>query len=145
MENEKRTGAFTKTLTVSGTLLVWIPIAFTVFTSIVGTVVTGMFRLDYLMPAELGLFAVAGAVLLILAGFRSGLRRKLIGVSSVLAAFFFGACIVIAEISGMASGRTEAAGMPFMMAILMLALYAASLIGIGAGGILLWKDLFGKR
>lgn len=145
MDKEKRTGAFTKTLAVAGTLLVWVPIAFTVFTSIVGTAVTGSFRFDYLMPAELALFALAGAVLLIWAGFRSGLRLKLIGVSSILAAFFLAACMVIAAVTGMASGRTEASGMPFIMTVLMLALYAVSLIGIETGGILLWKDLFGKR
>jgi uncharacterized protein YfiM (DUF2279 family) len=97
------------------------------------------------MPAELALFALAGAILLIWAGIRCGLRLKLIGVSSVLAAFFLAAGIVIAAVTGMASGRTEAAGLPFIMTILALALYAASLIGIGTGGILLWKDLFGKR
>lgn len=142
-ENEK--GTFTKILAAAGTLLVWIPIGFTVLTSAAGTVLTGSFRFDYLMPAELFLFALAGMVLLIWSALRSGLRRKLIVSSSVLASFFFGACIVIAEITGMASGRTEAAGLPLFMTMLMLALYSVSLIVIGTGGVMLWKDLFKKH
>ncbi len=145
MEKDKRNGALTKILAAIGTLLIWIPIAFTVLTSAVGTIVTRSFHFDYLMPAELALFALAGAILLIWAGIRSGLRLKLIGISSVLAAFFLAAGIVIAAVTGMASGRTEAAGLPFVMTILALALYAASLIGVGTGGILLCRDLMKKR
>lgn len=145
MEKEKKVGILPKALAVAGTLLAWTPIAFTVLTSIVGTALTGRFHFDYLMPAELALSALAGAVLLIWAGIRSGLRLKIIGVSSVLAAFFLAACMVIAEVTGMASGRTEAAGLPFVTTLLMLAFYTVSLIGIGIGGVLLWKDLFAKR
>jgi uncharacterized protein YfiM (DUF2279 family) len=97
------------------------------------------------MPAELALFALAGAVLLIWAGIRSGLRLKLIVGSSVLAAFFLAACMAVAAVTGMASGRTEAAGLPLFITMLMLALYAVSLIGMGIGGVLMWKDLFKKR
>jgi hypothetical protein len=142
-ENNK--GALTKILAAAGTLLAWIPIVFTVFTSAAGTIITRSFRFDYLMPAELFLFALAGAALLIWAGIRSGLRLKMIGGSSVLAAFFLAACMIIAAVTGMASGRTEAAWLPFIMTILMLALYSVSLIGVGIGGIWLWKDLMKKR
>jgi uncharacterized protein YfiM (DUF2279 family) len=142
---EKNKGTFTKTLAIAGMLLAWIPIGFTVLTSAVGTVAMRSFHFDYLMPAELFLFALAGAVLLIWAGIRSVLRLKMIGASSVLAAFFLAACMTVAAVTGMASGRTEAAGLPFFMTMLMLALYTVSLIGIGTGGVLLWKDLFKKR
>lgn len=142
-ENEK--GTFTKILAAAGTLLVWIPIGFTVLTSAVGTVLTGSFRFDYLMPAELFLFALAGMVLLICSALRSGLRRKLIVSSSVLAAFFLAACMAVAAVTGMASGRTEAAGLPLFMTMLMLGLYSVSLIIIGTGGALLWKDLFKRH
>lgn len=141
MIKEKEKGTLTKILTVAGTLIAWIPIAFTVLTSAVGTIAMRSFRFDYLMPAELFLFALAGAALLIWAGIRSGMRLKLIGTSSILAAFFLSACMIVAEVTGMASGRTEAVGMPFFVTILMLALYEVSLIGIGIGGIVLWKDL----
>lgn len=145
MEKDKSIGALTKTLAVAGTLLAWIPIAFTILTSAVGTAVTGIFRFDYLMPAELVLFALAGAALLIWAGIRSGLRLKMIAGSSVLSAFFLAAGMVIAAVTGMASGRTEAAGLPFIMTILALALYAVSLIGVGTGGVMLCRDLMRKR
>lgn len=145
MEKKNDRGTLTRILAAAGTLLAWIPIAFTIFTSIAGTVMAGRFLFDYLMLAELFLFALAGGVLLIWSAIRSGLRLKLIGSSSALAAFFLAACMAVAAVSGMASGRTEAAGPPFIMALVMLALYTISLIGIGTGGILLWKELLNKH
>lgn len=147
MEKEKNRNRerLIKMLAIIGTLLTWIPIAFPVFTSAVGTILTQTFHFDYLMPAELGLIALAGALLLLCTAIRSRLHVKIIGVSSVFALFFIGASMAIASVSGMASGETAAEGMPFYMAVSGLVLYTVSLIGIGIGGILLWKDLIGKR
>ena len=69
-----RKGALTRLLAVVGTVLVWIPILFTILTSVVGTVSSGMFRFDYLMPAELFPFAFVGALLLLWAAQRARAR-----------------------------------------------------------------------
>jgi hypothetical protein len=144
-EKERNRGKAIKILAVIGTLLAWIPIAFTVFTSVAGTIITGEFHFDYLMPAELGLIAFAGALLLLFAAVRSRRSIKAIGVSSVLALFFIAASMTIASVSGMASGERAAEGMPFYCAVAGLILYSVSLIGIGIGGIRLCGDLFRSK
>jgi peptidoglycan/LPS O-acetylase OafA/YrhL len=138
----KNTGAASKAISISGTLLTWIPIAFTVLTSAIGTVATGRFHLDYLMPAELFPAALAGAALLLWAAWRSGLRIRIIGLSSALAVKFLAAVMAIASFSGLADGKTELAGMSLIAVMSCLTLYTVMLIATGIGGILLWRDLY---
>lgn len=142
MKQENGKNTFTRTLTIIGTLLVWTPLAFTVFTSAIGTLAEGRFLFDYLMPAELYPFALVGALLLLWAALRSQLRIKIIVCSSVMAAFFLAGSMVTASVVGPENLVTKLAGIPFIMVITLLILYEIVLIGIGAGGILLWKDLF---
>ena len=54
-----------KTLAVAGTILACLPIFLTLLMGIVRTLQIGRLRIDYLMPAELGLLVYVGAVLLI--------------------------------------------------------------------------------
>ncbi len=145
MEKEKDRGKLTKRLAVAGTLLVWAPMAFTVLTSAVGTISEGRFLFDYLMPAELFPAALAGALLLLWTAKRSGLRFRVIGFGVVFTLFFLGAVMVIPSVTGLADGTTEPSGMPFVMVMACLALYVISLVSVGIGGILLWKDLYNKR
>jgi peptidoglycan/LPS O-acetylase OafA/YrhL len=141
----KNKGTATKVICIAGTLLTWLPIAFTVLTSAVGTIATGRFHFDYLMPAELFPAAIAGAVLLLWAAWRSGLRFRMIGLSLVLAVLFLAGVMAIASLTGLATGETEPAGMPLIAVMSCLALYTVSLIAVGTGGILLWRDLYGAR
>ena len=67
---EKR-GVFTKILAIAGTVLVWIPLLAPVLFSMIFSVKSGMFRMDYLMPAELFYFALLGGVLLLWAALRA--------------------------------------------------------------------------
>ncbi|MEW5938932.1 MAG: hypothetical protein AB1750_04665, partial [Chloroflexota bacterium] len=69
----------TKTLAVVGTVLACIPILMTLLTSLASPFLAGRFLMDYLMPAELGLFGFAGAGLLLWAAFRAHEYRGLIG------------------------------------------------------------------
>lgn len=55
---------FTKILAITGTILTWIPILFTVITSIIGTIANRTFLFDFLMPAELFPIALVGSLLL---------------------------------------------------------------------------------
>ena len=67
---EKRV-VFTQILAVAGTVLVWIPLLAPVFFSVMFLIRSGMFRMDYLMPAELFLVALIGGALLIWAALRA--------------------------------------------------------------------------
>ncbi len=141
---EKR-GVFTKILAVAGTVLVWIPLLAPVFFSVIFLIRTGMFRMDYLMPAELFLVALIGGALLIWAALRARKRRGLIAGA-------FGAAIilpilgsVIASVTGLASGEIEPVGWQWSLVLAALAAYCLALAVVGVGGILLLFDLFKRN
>lgn len=142
MERKLNGKRLTRVPAVIGTLLVWTPIAFTVFTSVAGSILDRRFLFDYLMPAEMFPIALAGSLLLLWAALRSRLRLKIIVCSSVLAAFFLAGSIATASVVGPENLTAKLAGAPLIVVIAMLVLYEVALLGAGIGGILLWKDLF---
>ncbi len=110
---------FTKMLAITGTILTWIPIVFTMIISIIGTLVRRTFLFDYLMPAELFPIALVGGLLLLWASWQA-----------------------IAIVSGLASGAIPLADWPFALVISSIIFYSLSLIEIGVMGILLVKKIF---
>ena len=133
---------FTKTLAVIGSVLMWIPILAPVFLSVVSMLKEHIFRMDYLMPAEIFPLALAGCGLLIWAALRSHSHLKLIGWGFGLALFMLAAGQGLAVITGLASGETAPAGWPLVLVMTSLALFIVSLIVSAVGGILLVRALF---
>jgi hypothetical protein len=138
---EKR-GALTKGLTVTGLVFAWLPILATVLTSVVVTIRSGIFRFDYLMPAELFPLALLGAVLLLWAALRARSRRGLIGWGLAAAAAALVGSQALAVITGLASGEIGMSGWPWALVLTGIAAYALALIVIGIGGVLLLRDLY---
>ena len=136
-----RRGVLTRLLAIVGAVLVWIPILFTVLTSIVGTISSRVFRFDYLMPAELFPVAFVGALLLLWAALRARSHQQLIGWGLGGAVVFLGGGQLYAVASGLASGATEPTGWPWALVIASIALYSLALIEIGIAGILLVKKV----
>ena len=138
-----RTGVtFSKALALSGTVLLWFPILFTLLTSAIGSIRSRAFHLDYLMPAELFPVALIGALLLVWAIFRAKSRRKSVVASAAVMAVCFGGVLLIPVATGLASGATPPEGWPWALTILSLAMYIAAMISTGVLGALLIKDLF---
>ncbi len=135
----------TKVLAVTGTVLAWFPILATVLLSIAGSLESGMFRLDYLMPAELFPAAFAGGLLLLWAALRARARRALIGggVGAMLALLVGGQALAV--VTGLATGEIEPVGLPWALVMAAIAGYALALVVIGCGGVLLARDLFGRN
>ncbi|NTV35762.1 MAG: hypothetical protein HGA53_02300 [Anaerolineaceae bacterium] len=135
-------GNLTKALAIAGTVLVWFPIFATIVTSVFGSLRSGMFRFDYLMPAELFPVAFIGGGLLFWAALRARSRQKLIGwgLASIVVLRVGGQAIAVA--SGLASGETEPVGWILVVAIASIVLYTLTLIEIGIAGVLLTRDLF---
>lgn len=75
MENK---GVLTKIMAVAGTILVWFPILAPILLGVISLVTDSIFRFDYLMPAELVLFAFGGGILLLVTAFREHSYQKLI-------------------------------------------------------------------
>jgi hypothetical protein len=142
MENKN---IFTKVLATVGTLLVWLPVAAPVFFSLPGLIRGGVFHFDYLMPAELFPLVLVGSGLLLWAALRARRRRALIGWGLVGAVLLPVIGSVIAKVTGLADGRIEPGGWQWALVLAMLAGYVLAVIVIGAGGILLLRDLFRKK
>lgn len=135
-------GILTQILAVLGTVLVWFPILAPVLLSVPGMARGRTFHFDWLMPAELFPFALAGLVLLLWAALRARSQVKLIAWGIGITALSLLGGQALASLTGLASGETEPAGWPWAMVLGSIALYALALMVIGVGGILLLRDLF---
>ena len=138
---EKKDG-LTKILAIFGTVLIWFPVLAPFLAGMGLFIRNGMFRFDYLMPAELFPSALLGGVILLWAAVRAHSRQKLIGWGLTLAVVLLFGGQTIAVITGLASGRTEPT--PLLMALVLtpIMIYALLLAVIGVGGAQLVRDLF---
>jgi hypothetical protein len=138
----EKKGLLTKTLAGAGTALVWFPILAPVLLTVVLLIAEGEFRLDYLMPAELFLFALAGGLLLLWAAIRARSRRGWIAWSLGIAAGLLVGGQALAVATGLASGATAPGGWQWALVLASLAVYVLALIALGVGGVLLLRDSF---
>ncbi|PIV26613.1 MAG: hypothetical protein COS37_05520, partial [Anaerolineae bacterium CG03_land_8_20_14_0_80_58_20] len=127
---------------IVGTVLVWFPILAPVLLSLILFIGEGRFLLDYLMPAELFPFALAGAILLLWAGLRARSHWKLIAWGLGIAVGLLVGSQALAVVTGLASGATEPVGVWWILVLASLAIFTLGLVTIGVGGILLLRDLF---
>ena len=144
MTDEKK-AILTKTLTILGILLVWLPVAAPLFFGAAGSIRSGRFHFDYLMPAELFPYILAGGLLLLWAALRSRLRRKWIAWSlgSTILLPVLGA--VVAKVTGLADGLIEPTGWQWAMVLAFIAGYVLAVIALGVGGMLLIRDMFRRK
>ncbi len=134
--------SLTKFLAIIGTALACIPILAPVIFTMLLAIREGIFRFDYLMPAELFSAALIGGGLLIWAALRARSHQKMIGWGLLIAAFLLVGGQAFAIITGLASGATEAAGWRLASVLALLVLYTLALIVVDIGGLLLLRDLF---
>lgn len=138
---EKKTG-FTKVLAVSGTVLVWLPVLAPFILGLGSLIAAGMFRLDYLMPAEMFPVAILGGGLLLWAAFRAHSHQKLIGWSLLTAVVLLFGGQALAVVTGLASGATEPTPLLIALVLIPILIYALLLAVAGVGGVQLVRDLF---
>ena len=130
----EKKAVFSKILAVVGTVLVWFPILAPLVLGFISLGMDGIYRLDYLMPAELGILVFAGGATLIWGAMRTGYRRRFIAWGFGLAA---GSIAIL-----MAFGDVEPGSLEWAIAIGLLVTYSLAIMIMGVGGILLWRDLF---
>lgn len=129
-------------LAVIGTVLVGFPLAAPIGLMVAFLVAGGGFHFDFLMPGELFFLALAGGVVLFAASLIARRRRWLIGVSLGAAVLLFAVTSGSAIWTGLASGRTEAAGWPLAVVAGSYGLYVAAVIVLLVAGVLLCRDVF---
>lgn len=141
----KRRDVVTKVLAVAGTILAWFPLLAPVLFSAIMLVMSGMWRFDFLMPAELFPAALAGSSLLLWAALRARAYVKLVAWGAGLAAVMLGGGQGLAVVTGLASGDIEPTGWPWLLVLASLGLYALGILLVAIGGALLLRDLFRPR
>jgi len=141
----EKKNVLTKVLAITGTVLVWFPILAPIILTTILLIVERIFRFDYLMPAELFPFALVGSGLLLWAALRAHSRMKLIGWGLGIAILMLFGGQGVAVLTGLASGEIEPIGWIWGLVLASLAIYSLALIFIGAGGVLLLRDLFRKH
>lgn len=135
---------FAKILVIPGIVLVLLPILAPFGFGLGSLITDGKFRFDYLLPAELGIFIFAGAILLLAAAFIAHSQLKLIGWSLVAAILVLVGGQAIAVVTGLASGKIEPTGWQWALVLASLAIFYLAVIVIGIGGIKLAAGLFKK-
>jgi len=124
---------FSKILAIVGTLLVWIPILAPGVFGFVSLGMDGIYRFDYLMPAELGIFAFVGGAMLLWVAIRAKSRQGIIAWGLGIAA---GTIAVL-----MTFGDVEPGSLEWAIVVGLLIAYSLVIVVMGVGGILLWRDL----
>ena len=135
----------TKFLAIAGTILVWFPLLAPILLSILRFLQRQIWRIDYLMPAELFFSFLLGSGLLLWAALRAHSHVKLIAWGLGLAVLILFAGQAVAVATGLASGVVEPAGWRLGIVIASLIVYIGGMIVVGLGGIFLVRDLFKPR
>ncbi len=141
---EKR-GPLTKILAIAGTVLVWLPIVAPLLLSVPHFIRARVLMVDYLMPAELFPIVLVGGILLIWAALRARAQRALIvGGLGAAVALLVGAQ-VLAEVTGLASGEMEPAGIWWALVVASFVLFIVGVLAVGVGGGLLLRDTYRNK
>jgi hypothetical protein len=140
----KQKNVWTKILAITGTVLLWLPIAATVITAVIGSISARTFLFDYLMPAELFPLAFVGVGLLLWASLRAKFLAKPIswGLDAVIGLPVVAQLIVI--LTGLSKGEVARGGWQEILVTTLIGLYSLALIATGVLGIRLCQKLFKK-
>ena len=87
-----------------------------------------MLMLDYLMPAELFPFTLTAGLLLLGAGLQALSRHGLIAWGLGLAVAMLVGSQALAVVTGLASGKIEPVGWPWVLVLALLALYVLAIM-----------------
>lgn len=134
-----------RVLAVLGVVLTGLPLAVPLLFAGAFAALGRGIHLDYLMTGELfPLVAAGGAALLGSALIAHGMRTA-VGVAFGVTVLAFALVDALAAVTGLASGRTSAAGWPLAMVAGLYALYALAVAGTFVLGVLLCRGLFARE
>lgn len=132
----------TRSLAVIGTVLVWLPILAPFVFGLVSLALDGIYRLDYLMPAEFFPVTLVGGGLLVWAAWRAAAHVRLIGWGLAAAVILLIGTQMLAVLTGLASGAVTPGGWQWLVVMVTLALFVTAVAAAGVGGARLVRDLF---
>lgn len=135
----------TSVILILATALVWVPVLFMFLTAGVFSFRTGMPRIDYLMPAELFMMELPGAILLIWAASLIGKYKKAARIGIVLMVIGLVASQALAVITGLANGDIRPEGWPLVSVQVLLGVYDAGVAVACILSICLIRSLVQKK
>lgn len=143
MENPVRLAA-AGSLAVVGTAAVGFPLAAPIVLAIALLVTAQGLHVDYLLPGELFVAALAGGILLVSAALLVRRRRALVIVVTAVVAALLAAVGLIAALTGVGTGdAASTAWLPLVITVYVL--YVASVAALFGSGVALCRDLFARR
>lgn len=130
---------WTKAMAWIGVILIWFPLLTPLVLTLGLLIAEGIFRLDYLMPAELFLFALAGGALLFWAAWRVKHYQQWIGwgMFTTLGTLILSQSLAV--VTGLANGDAEPVGWRLWLVMGVYAIFLLALIFSAVGGIRLTR------
>lgn len=131
----------TKAMAWTGTVLLCVPILLTLVTSLIGSLSSGRFLMDILMPAELFPIELGGAAFLVWSSRRSGYAKSRIawGTGVMIGGLF--ASQGMAFLTGLARGDAEPEGWRLMVVMALMAVFVLAVISLCITGVRLIHHL----
>ncbi len=129
---------------ILGTLAVWAPTALMLITSIFGSISSGSFLMDFLLPAELFLIELIGILLLVFSSWKEGHYFKPITGFSLGAIFCMATIVIFAEATGLDSGPADPALWKQIFVYAFTGLMSVSFVLAGVFGLKFALVLFKK-
>lgn len=142
--DRSRHPVLSRSLAVLGTVLTGLPLAAPILFALAFLAAGRGLHLDYLMPGELFPLVVVGGAALLAASLIVRWRRMVVCIAFGVTALLFALVDVLAVVSGLASGRTAAEGLPLTLVAGTYALYAVAVAGMFVLGVLLCRALFSR-
>ncbi len=143
--NDKQRTALSKIFSVSGALLLWVPILFMFATGIYASIATKSLLFDYLALAELFPVVALGLLLLVLGSALSHHYAKWFGWGAALALILLAGGQLLSSSSGLSSGTLAESGTVLAVVITTVALFDLIVVALAVLGIFLLRALFAKQ
>jgi hypothetical protein len=140
MTMEKKT-KINRSLAIVGIILIWFPIAAMLLTSLVGSIQSRRFLMDFLMPAELFLVVLIGGGLLTWSAFRMNRLKLPILLTLCLGVVMLIGSQGLATKTGLADGRIGMDSNWFIVVAVMLGMYSLTVVLLGIWGFLLLSKI----
>lgn len=126
---------------ILGTVLVLLPVAAPLIFGFFSLAGDGIYRLDYLMPAELFFVVLVGGLLLLFGAFRMKEFRGLIGGLLAAAVVFLFGSQGLAVVTGLADGSIEPTGWQFYLVMGGIILYDLLVVVLGVVGVWMIRSI----
>lgn len=124
----------------TGAVLATLPFVATVGLAIVGSIAEQRALFDWLMPAELAIATFVGALALVVVVWRSGLRRRAVGIALAASALFYALTAGVSIWTGLAEGTQAPEGWRLALVLTVYVAYVLAALTLAIEGWMIVRD-----